>query len=382
MHRKFGVDDMHDLISALPRRIVITIQGLGAGGAEKTVSALASHWLSQGREVRIVTLEAPGTRHFHDLDARVEVEQLNLAPRRAALVPATRLAVARVAALRRTLRAARPDVVVSFLTRMNVLTLAAASGLGIAVVVSERNNPRAQPVGTAWSVARRLLYPRANGVTALTEQALAYYPRSVRRRGTVIPCAFALPEMPSRRTRPGAVLGAVGRLVDQKGFDLLIRAFALVAAEFPDWSLEIWGEGPERERLEALRDSLGLGDRIRLPGLTERPGGWLDEADAFVLSSRYEGLGNVIGEALAAGLPVAAFDCDFGPREFIRHEENGLLAPAGDVDALAGTIARLMGDPDLRARLGAAAREGMADFAPERVMTRWDSVIARAWSES
>jgi glycosyltransferase involved in cell wall biosynthesis len=99
-------------------------------------------------------------------------------------------------------------------------------------------------------------------------------------------------------------------------------------------------------------------------------------ASVFVLSSRYEGFPNALGEAMAAGLPVAAFDCAFGPREMVRNEVDGLLVPDEDVGALAAALDRLMADPALRARLGNAAREASARFAPEKIIAQWDALTA------
>jgi glycosyltransferase involved in cell wall biosynthesis len=98
----------------------------------------------------------------------------------------------------------------------------------------------------------------------------------------------------------------------------------------------------------------------------------------MVLSSRYEGFPNVLGEAMAAGLPVVAFDCAFGPAEMIEHEGNGLLVPANDTGALAAALDRLMGDERLRERLGQAARSSAARFSPGAIIARWDEIVTQA----
>src|SRR3546814_9181369 len=99
----------------------------------------------------------------------------------------------------------------------------------------------------------------------------------------------------------------------------------LIARRFPDWTLALWGEGPERETLERLVHRLGLEGRVHFPGLSERPGSWIESADVFVLSSRYEGWGIVLLEAMAAGLPVVSLDCPWGPAEMVEHRQNGLI---------------------------------------------------------
>ncbi len=130
----------------------------------------------------------------------------------------------------------------------------------------------------------------------------------------------------------------------------MLPAFAKVAGDHPGWRLVIWGEGPERAALEALRDRLGLTDRVDLPGLTERPGQWVEDATVFVLSSRFESFGNVVTEAMAAGLPVVTTDCPWGPGEIVRHGVDGWVVAPEDVAALADGLATLMADGELRAR--------------------------------
>src|SRR3546814_10544152 len=105
-------------------------------------------------------------------------------------------------------------------------------------------------------------------------------------------------------------MAAVGRLVPQKGFDRLLDAFSRIATDHPDWTLVIWGEGPDRAALEEQRRRLGLDGRVEMPGVSKQPGVWIEQSDLFILSSRFEGWGLVLGEAMAAGLPVISFDCD------------------------------------------------------------------------
>ena len=171
---------------------------------------------------------------------------------------------------------------------------------------------------------------------------------------------------------------AVGRLVHQKGFDLLLRAFARIAPAHPESRLTIWGEGEQRAALEALCAGLGVAERVQLPGLTERPGQWVEEADIFVLSSRYESFGNVITEAMVAGLPVIAFDWPWGPGDILRDGEDGLLVPPEDVEALAAAMRRLIVDPDLRQRLGEAAAQNVQRFARDAIIAQWDALVAEA----
>jgi glycosyltransferase involved in cell wall biosynthesis len=227
-----------------------------------------------------------------------------------------------------------------------------------------------------WAWAWKTLAPRAAAIVLQTEAIRASYPPAIAARAEVIPNPVAIPP-PLKQPHDGLMLVAVGRLTEQKGFDLLVHAFATLAGEVPEWRLTIFGDGPERPALERLVADRGLSDRINLPGTSANHGDWIGLADAFVLPSRYEGFPNVLVEAMMAGLPVVAFDCDFGPAEIVTNDVNGLLIPAGDVEALILNLRNILKVNRLRDRLGVAARTSAAQFATEHVVLKWDSLANR-----
>jgi GalNAc-alpha-(1->4)-GalNAc-alpha-(1->3)-diNAcBac-PP-undecaprenol alpha-1,4-N-acetyl-D-galactosaminyltransferase len=356
-------------------RVALVISSLGGGGAERISSALANRWARAGRGVGVVTI-ASRDADVHSLDARVERVALDLLRPSRSLAEGLLQGGARVHALRRALERLRPDVVVSFMGRTNVLSLLATAGTGRPVLACERTDPREERARPPWPALRRMLYPRAAGVVVQTE-SVAAWARPLSRRVHVIPNFV---ERPPAMATPGTERGpwrllAMGRLGPEKGFDLLVEAFARVARAHPGWSLTILGEGPERPRLEARVRASGLERRVSMPGFVRDPNRELAAAHAFALSSRREGFPNALLEAMACGLPVAAFDCPSGPAEIVVHERTGLLVRAGDVAQLAAALGRLMGSPACRAALGEAAREIAVVLSPDRILERWSALV-------
>jgi len=358
--------------------IAFVLPGLRAGGSEHIVSLLCNHFSHSAWAVSLFAFEEPGTMPYYPHDPAVRVSQIGYPPGRLPFFQSASATFRRIAALRSALREAKPDLVVSFLTRTNVISVLAARTLGIPVIVSERNNPALQRPGLIWSVLRRYAYARAYGLVTMTHGAMNQFPPSMRRRQWVIPNPTYAPVEMDKDRVPGRKIVAVGRLVPQKGFDLLLESFARVADRVPQWTLVIWGEGPERAALEAQRDALGLRDRVAMPGVTKEHGGWLRDADIFVLSSRFEGWGIVIGEAMAAGVPTISFDCQWGPGEMIVANVSGLLVPDGDVAALGEAIAALCEDPARRAQLSQAARIASQRFKIDSILRQWEVAISEA----
>lgn len=183
-------------------------------------------------------------------------------------------------------------------------------------------------------------------------------------------------------TQDNRLVIAAGRLVGQKGFDLLIPAFGQVVRHHPDWRLRIYGTGAKKAELRALIKEHRLSDNITLMGRSDRLGEELADASLYVLSSRFEGLPMVMIEAMSHALPVVAFDCPTGPGEVLTSGVDGLLVPPGDIDALAGGMNGLIDDRELRRQMGSAALTTVREYAPESVMPLWENLFAELLGET
>lgn len=403
-------------------KIVLLVSSMHAGGAERVAATLVNAWSARGDEVTLVPTFSSGGDCFYPISDTVELIWL---ADYAGTRNAGRFAAGhRLLALRRLIREKAPDVVVSFLTNVNVAAILATWGLKTPVIVCERTNPAvSRSASGVWRTLRRWLYPRADMVTVQADATVAPFSRLVPgiRRLAVIPnplpqsladrppidaasdlnaaqaTSADLNTVPATSSDLDAVhattsvlntvpatssarkrLMAMGRMVPDKQFDVLIDCFAALAPKHPDWDLWIWGEGPEREALADRVLQAGLLERIQLPGRTDMPWDELACAQGFVLSSAVEGFPNVLLEAMALGLPCVAFDCPSGPREMTRDGADGMLVPAGDAQALQNAMQALMSDAGLRADLGARAAQAVRRrYALPAVLDAWDALFAQ-----
>jgi GalNAc-alpha-(1->4)-GalNAc-alpha-(1->3)-diNAcBac-PP-undecaprenol alpha-1,4-N-acetyl-D-galactosaminyltransferase len=359
-------------------RLTLVIHSLQGGGAERVMTTLANAWAAASWQVTLLTFDDGAVPPFYELDARVNYMPLNIARLSTNKFAAIGENLHRLYRLRQAIRASRPDAVLSFLDRTNVLTALATTGLRTRVVVSERSDPLMNDPGSVWSRLRKLVYPLADVVVVQSKGALNYFSPRVQSHARIIPN----PVLPVA-TNPGAALAlhcrplilAMGRMVSAKGFDLLLRAFAQIKEAHPDWMLAILGDGPLFGEIEQLRNALGLADRVLLPGRVKQTQAYLSDADLFVMSSRYEGFPNALCEAMASGVAVISTDCPSGPREIIRDGIDGLLIAPEDAASLAAAMDQLMRNQLERKRLALRAAEITVRFALPRVVRMWEEVL-------
>jgi glycosyltransferase involved in cell wall biosynthesis len=224
------------------------------------------------------------------------------------------------------------------------------------------------------------LYPRLDAFVVLTEGTLREYeallngaPHLARIPNSVHDLGGRYADLSSK------TILAAGRLVRQKGFDLLIPAFAQVVAKHPDWRLKIVGTGYARDSLQEMIEVHGLHDWVSLASRTKDMGALLETASVFALSSRFEGFPMVLLEAMSKRLAVVSFDCPTGPADIIRDHTNGVLVPAEDVDAFAASLLEVVEDDELRRSCAAGAVETARNYRMEAVGPLWDELLRELW---
>jgi glycosyltransferase involved in cell wall biosynthesis len=367
-------------------KLAIVIAGLAAGGAARVVTSLANHWADAGWEITFITYDDGSEPPFFPLHPGVNIVGMDMAKTYGGLIAAGWRNFRRVARLRNAIASTKPDCVIAVGETNGVRAILACQGLDVPVIVSEHTDSSdvlSQKHGMVWSILRSWIYPKAAAVVVPNGRMKEQFRGRIQKLTTIIPNPLPsdLPatfqQFETTVTLPANTIAAMGRLVSQKRFDLLLQAFAMVAAR-RDCHLIIAGDGPLRSELESLRDRLGLSSRVIMPGALPDPWPLLRQAKLFVVSSEVESFGIALCEAMACGLPVVSFDCPTGPRDVIRDNVDGLLVPPLDVNALAQAMERLLDDDAEAARLGARAIEVRQRFGLEKISAQWEDVLGES----
>ncbi|MFE5541184.1 glycosyltransferase [Streptomyces sp. NPDC056492] len=270
-------------------------------------------------------------------------------------------------------RAAGPGAVVIVTQVWAMEWVALSDTKGLSVIGMSHESFEASQKSTRGERVRRH-YPEVDRLLVLTpEDADLWIRAGMENVGSMPNPLPFMPDSPAPRT--GKVVASVGRLAFEKGMDLLLDAWADAAPHHPDWVLRIYGAGVEEPALRAHAAALGLTDSVEWMGSTDDVLGALRGASVFAQASRAEGFPITLLEAMAAGVPVAAFDCAPGVREIVEHGEDGLLARLGNTMELAGHLGALMGDRELRDRLGDNAFRNVQRYSSAEITDRWEELF-------
>ncbi|MES2010596.1 MAG: glycosyltransferase family 4 protein [Pseudomonadota bacterium] len=339
-------------------------------GAERMTAVVASALAGQGYPVVILSLwDMQSAFALHPAVAHVALHAQRPSFKRAYL--------STVSGIRRCVKQYGIHTLIEVDTMLTLFTWPATLGLGVRRIAWEHCHFDEDLGRPARRLARRLAARFDDRIVVLTERDRNRWLEALRPRCPVVcipnPLPFAMPAQAAPRT--GGTVLAVGRLVAAKGFDVLLRAWAEVAREAPDWQLRIVGEGEERARLEALRETLGLAERVALPGALADVTPAYENASIFCLSSRYEGFGLVLIEAMAFGLPIVSTDCETGPRELLEPDHDALVVPVDNAQALAQALLHLIHHRHDAIRLAEAARRKAQRFSRDEIVAQWRALL-------
>lgn len=362
-------------MTILRQRVAIVLPDLRGGGAERLHVNLAHDWLRRGFRVEFALMCRTGEL-LDVLHDDIGVTDLKVTRARSLLLP-----------LIKYLRENRPDVTIAAMWPLTVISVVAwfLAGRPGRLFVSDHSQMSISAVqelkvpALLLGASMRMAYPRASGVIAVSKGVKEDICRLSGMKPSVIqviynPAAVGYSALRGADSSRNSLWGAgfqhhilaVGTLKAQKDHATLIRAFSLLPQKF-NAKLTILGEGSLRGELECLVRELGLEQRVALPGFVLDPYPWYQTADLFVLSSRWEGFGNVIVEALECGVPVVSTDCPSGPAEILDEGRFGRLVPVQNPVALANAIEQSLSESADRSALNRRAQ----DFSVQRISDQY-----------
>ncbi|MCM1325844.1 MAG: glycosyltransferase family 4 protein [Bacteroidales bacterium] len=346
-------------------KIAFFLGGMTRGGAERVISILSKKYASQGWQTDICVLL------FYRLDYEIDkttrfIDLTGGDGQRWKRVPYW------INAIRKYVKNEKPDVIVSFVARINALVQLACVGLDVPIVVSERIDPRYDGRELPIRILNNLFYPKAKKVVFQTKRIQSYFNKKIQDNGCIILNPVTVTTYASQKKKKKIV--AVGRIMAQKNHKLLIESFSDVVKLYPEYELYIYGDGDLIPQLTELSRNLEIENQVHFPGNKPDIHREIADAEIFVLSSDYEGLSNALMEAMMMGLPCISTDCS-GSDEIIANGINGLLVPIGNRESLKNAMIRLIQDNTLKNSLGEAAKKTAENFTVELVMEQWMKVI-------
>lgn len=354
--------------------IICYMNKLNGGGAERVMTNIANELAEKGHNIILVNdYKMPdeyslseNVKHYY-IDGEFSNRQGNVLIR----------TWNRIMFLRRMCKSAHADILLSFIKDANYRAILATQGLRTKNIISVRIDPKRAYGSKLHATVAKILYSIADGCVFQTEEAAQWYPESVKKHSRIIlnPIAdsFYLAEgTPLRDKR----IVACGRLSKQKRFDLLLEAFAEVRRVFPDYKLEIYGEGEQREVLQQQIFNLGIDDSAFLRGRVQDVQECIKDATIFALTSDFEGLPNALMEAMALGLVVVSTDCDGGgAKTLINNNENGILVQKNDARCLAAEMKRVLENSALAERLSENAERKAQSFCTKQIVNQWEQYM-------
>lgn len=351
-------------------KISFVIGGMTRGGAERVISILANHYANTGNDVEIIMLL--NNECGYELDKRIKLINFTF---KTFHVYNTFFWVKNI---RSHFKKNKPDIIISFVARINILVLLSILLLKIPIIISERNDPSEDGRGYVTRILTQLLYRKANYIVFQTKKAFNCFSRVIQKKSFIISNPINVDEKAEMNSSKKIV--SVGRLAEQKNHRLLLKAFKKFSISHPNYTLYIYGEGPLRDELKSLIIEKNMIDKVFLPGNIKNIHKNIKNAEFFVLSSNYEGQSNALLEAMCMGIPCISTDCA-GSDEIINHMYNGILIPRGDEIALVNAMCRLADDYQLKFKISENASSLKANLSEKMIISKWDDLFQKLYDK-
>lgn len=358
------------------KHIAMFISSLNKGGSERVLVNLADYFYRKGYTVTIVTQYR--TENEYEIDSGIQRVYSEIPDREIGNSRVFNF-LKRFRKLRSIWKKTKPDLILSFIGKNNMMAILTSRFLSIPVVVSVRGEPKEEYYSRFLRGAAMLLFPMADGVVLQSRRSADFFSQSVRKRAVILPNsihpAFMREVYAGEREKK---IVAVGRVDANKNHMMIIKAFASLAERYPDYELVIYGEGELRSRLLEQVREMGLQDRVHLPGSISDVADAIYKASVFVLSSNSEGMPNTLMEAMALGIPSIATDCPCGgPAELIEDGVNGLLTEVDNWKKMEENLQKIMNNKKFANKLSRNAAKIQEKLNPDLINAKWEDYFCR-----
>ena len=357
------------------KKIIFYIGSLTKAGAQRVIINLAESLLKKEYEIVIVTTAVEKKEYALPKGAKRRISDLKEEE-----IKKSRLInlYNRLKKLRNIWKQEQPDLIVSFIGKNNFMAILTSLGLKIPVIVSVRGEPTEEYYTPLLQFLARYLFRAATGIILQTKESEKFFPKKTLKKAVVLPNplnpSFLQSSYVGEREKK---IVLVGRIDENKNQKLAVQAFERISKKFPEYTMEIWGEGEGRQSLSEFVKTIGMEERIFLPGATEQVKEKIERASLYVLSSNTEGMPNSLMEAMVLGLAVISTDCPCGgPKELIREGMNGLLVPVNDIQSLADAMEKVLSDETFRINLGKNAMKIREELNPIKVNDKWEEYLS------
>lgn len=358
------------------KHIAMFISSLNKGGSERVLVNLAEYFCSRGYRVTIVTQYK--TENEYEISEGIrrlysEITEEEIGSGRIGNF------VKRFRKLRNIWKKEKPDLILSFIGKNNMMAILTSRFLSIPTVISVRGEPKEEYYSRFLRMAAKILFPMADGIVLQTNGSKEFFSKAVQKKAVILPNslnpAFIREVYEGERDKQ---IVAVGRVDANKNHLMIMKAFAALADQYPDYELVIYGEGELRQALLRQAAEMGLQERIHLPGSISDVAGAIYKASVFVLASNSEGMPNTLIEAMALGIPCISTDCPCGgPRDLMEDGENGILTEVDNAEKLTENLQKIISDKEFAEKLSKNASKIKEKLNPDLINSKWEEYFVK-----
>lgn len=349
------------------KRLLFVQSMLTGGGSERVMVLLANEFANNGYSVDMVVLRKSKEITYKP-NLNVNVIQLNNDGNKFIK------GINRIKNLRKVIKTGNYDYIISFMYDINCLTLFSALGLKKKIIVSERCSPKDRPK-KIYNIPEKILFRHAYKIVTQTKDVIPLYSKNIQKKCIVIENPINN-NLPKRSTRINNNIIGVGRLCNQKNFKLLIDGFNEFSKSHSDYKLIIFGEGELKEQLQNQIEDLDLNNKVVLAGFVSDVNDQMKNAAMYISTSNFEGISNSMLEALGMGVPTICTDCPVGGAKMvINNDENGILIPMNDIDALVNAMNKIADDHEFREKISENALLVNKTYSLETIFKKWEDLI-------